>query len=65
VVFDYLREAEESLQGEVDFLQEEIDKLGDQATDDQKTELFAAINRYKYVSDKLGANSPAKAAAKA
>lgn len=43
----------------------EIEKLGDKAGDEVKSDYFYALNVYNYVSEKLGPNSPAKTAAKA
>jgi hypothetical protein len=42
-----------------------LEKLGDKADDDMKSNYFYILNVYNYVSEKLGPNSPAKAAAKA
>lgn len=60
-----LRQYEEELEFNVSTKVGIVEKAGTRATDEEKRQMFDALNRLEYVSKKLGPDSPAKKAAKA
>jgi hypothetical protein len=57
---ELLSELESDLLDDMKKWKTKLDRRGDRATDRQKKEFFDAKNRYEFVSEKLGDNSPYK-----